>query len=410
MTRRRPSLAIAASLASITVLAACGGGGDEASASAAELEGEPIVLSVISAGEGPTYQPELFSAAEAAAEAVNRAGGIEDPDGGEARPLQILACEASTAQNVNAAVACAREAVDAEVIAAVSKYVSSDPVVEAFAAAGIPLIGTVAQTSQDFTNELSFPLAGSSPMLAAGAGAALQDAGAETVAIVTADLPSGRVLPDFMRPVLADPGDLVDSVFLPVDSSADLTSFFSQIASSDPDGVAILTSTDLTTRTVIGLRQAGYEGRISALGVAVSEESLAQMGEAGEGLMITSDWEAPTSDTDEIARFVEELSAWDEASGEETPRTAFAVNAWASVHFVADQLATLDSIDPAALAASLEGIEVDLGLAPAFTFGQPNFLQLPRLPRGTVQVQEVRDGQVVAVDVGEFLDLNELAQ
>jgi len=60
--------------------------------------------------------------------------------------------------------------------------------------------------------------------------------------------------------------------------------------------------------------------------------------------------------------------------------------------------------------ASLKGSKVSIGVAPDFTYGTPNFLKLPQLPRATVQFQTVKDGQINAPAGGEFTDLNELAK
>src|SRR5690606_26407253 len=101
-----------------------------------------------------------------------------------------------------------REAIDQKVVAGVGKYVSSDAVVQAFQGADIPLVGTMVQTGQDFTNPASFPIIGGSPMLSAGTGLALQKAGAKTVAVVTGDSPSGRLVPQYVKALLESPDDL----------------------------------------------------------------------------------------------------------------------------------------------------------------------------------------------------------
>lgn len=179
--RRFLSAAAVAALAAAAT--ACSDSGSDAEYGK-NLAGEPINLSVIASGPGPIYQPELLKAARAAVNAVNDAGGVKPAAGGEARPLKLVDCEASTVTDPNAAVKCAREAIGGKVVATV---------VQAFQAAQILLVGTQVQTEQDFVNPASFPLEGGSPMLSAATGAALQDAGAKTVAVVTGD-PSAAYL------------------------------------------------------------------------------------------------------------------------------------------------------------------------------------------------------------------------
>ncbi|MFA1545938.1 ABC transporter substrate-binding protein [Actinomadura chokoriensis] len=398
-----------AAIAALTAAAAtaCSDSGSDAEYGKG-LTGEPINLSVIASGPGPIYQPELLKAARAAANAINDAGGVKPAGGGEARPIKLIDCEASTVTDPNAAVKCAREAVDKKVVATVGKYVSSDAVVQAFQSASIPLVGTQVQTEQDFVNPASFPLVGGSPMLSAATGASLQDAGAKTVAVVTGDSPSGRLVPNYVKALLKSPSDLKGAYYLPFDASADLTSHFSQIVGDKPDGVALLASTDVTSKTIVGLRQAGYKGKIAVVATAVSEASLAKMGDAAEGTIVVSDYDAPTNTANpKIKQFQDEIKKYGDGQIE---GTEFALNAWAAVHFVADRLGTTKEISGSALMASLKGSKVSIGIAPDFTFGTPNFLKLSQLPRATVQFQTVNGGQIKAPAGGKFTDLNELAK
>ncbi|WP_165966722.1 ABC transporter substrate-binding protein [Actinomadura sp. 7K507] len=404
--RRFLSVAAFAALAAAGVTACSDSGSD--AGYGADLAGEPIRLSVIASGPGPIYQPELLKAARTAVNAVNDAGGVKPAGGGDARRIELVDCEASMVTDPNAAVKCAREAIDAKVIATVGKYVSSDEVVNAFAAASIPLVGTQVQTEQDFVNPASFPLVGGSPMLSAATGAALQDAGAKTVSVVTGDSPSGRLVPQYVKALLESPDDLGKTHYLPFDASADLTSQFSQIASEKPDGVALLASTDVTSKTIVGLRQAGYEGKIAVVATAVSEASLKKTGEAGDGTIVTSDYDAPTNTSNpKIKQFQDEVEKYGDGDVE---GSEFALNAWASVHFVADKLAALDEISGKALMESLKGSKVSIGIAPDFTYGTPNFLKLSQLPRATIQFQTVKNGEIQAPAGGKFTDLNELAK
>ncbi|MFC5746548.1 ABC transporter substrate-binding protein [Actinomadura rugatobispora] len=404
--RRVLNIAALAALAAATVTA-CSGSGSETEYGK-NLTGEPIGLSLIASGPGPIYQPELVKAARAAVNAVNDAGGVKPGGGGSARPLKLVECEASTVTDPNAATKCAREAIAEKVVAGIGKYVSSDAVVQAFQGARIPLVGTMVMTGQDFTNPASFPIVGGSPVLAAGTGVALQQAGAKTVAVVTGDSPSGRLVPQYVKALLAAPGDLKGAYYLPFDASADLTSHFGQIAAARPDGVALLASTDVTSKTIVGLRQAGYQGKIAVVATAVSEASLAKTGGAGEGTVVVSDYDAVTSTGNpKIKQFLDETAKYGDGRIE---GTEFALNAWASVHLVADRLNGLSEINGAALTKSLEGSKVSLGIAPDFTYGTPNFLKLPRIPRTTVQFQTVRGGKIMLQPGGRFVDLGQLAK
>ena len=184
----------------------------------------------------------------------------------------------------------------------------------------------------------------------------------------------------------------------------DYTPQLSQLVSANPDAVAVFGSSDINVRAIAGLRSAGYTGLIGVPGTGLTPDGVETLGDAAEGLLVVSDFEAATGDGDAIQQFNAEM----DAQAPDAPRTGLAINAWASVHLFADVLADLDTIDAASLTAALDGREVDLGVAPPFTLGVPdNPLDLPRIFRVTFQVQEVRDGEIVPSGDGGFLDVND---
>jgi branched-chain amino acid transport system substrate-binding protein len=377
-------------------------------ADAPDLEGEPIKFAVATAVEGVVAQPEIFDAADAAVAAVNADGGVPDPDGGPARPLEVVRCEAGAGGNVDADVAlkCANDTIADGVVAVVGRYLFGEDGTQAWAEAGIPMIGTAPSEVADFTNELVFPISGGALAGGPGVGIALQEAGAKSIALITGDVEAGRQLPGLIEPGLDSPGDLVQEVYVPLDPSADYTPQLSQLVSANPDGIAVFGSSDINVRVIAGLRSAGYTGLVAAPGTGLTPDGLETLGDAADGMLVVSDFEAATSDGEAIGQFNEEM----EASAPDAARTPLAINAWASVHLFADVLRDLDVIDAPSIVEALGDREVDLGLAPPFTMGKAdNPVGLPRIFRVTFQVQEVRDGEIVAKGDGEFLDVNDFA-
>jgi len=369
-------------------------------------EGAPIKIAAATAVSGVTAQPEIFAAVDAAVAAINADGGIPDPAGGPNRPLEVVRCEAGAGGNVDpdAALECARDTIADGVLAVVGRYLFGADGTQAWAEAGIPMIGTSPVEVEDYINEMVFPISGGALAGGPGVGIALQQAGAETVALITGDVQAGRSLPGIMKPGLAEEDDLVQEVYVPLDPSADYTPQLSQLVSANPDAIAVFGSSDINVRAISGLRSAGYTGLIGVPGTGITPDGLETLGDAAEGLLVVSGFEAPTGDGEAITRFNEEM----EAHAPDAPRAEGAVNAWASVHLFADVLRELDAIDSASIAAALDGREVDLGVAPPFTIGVPdNPLDLARVFRVTFQVQEVRDGEIVPSGDGEFLDVND---
>ena len=373
-----------------------------------ELEGEPIKFVVTTAVAGVVAQPEIFDAADAAVASINTDGGIPDPAGGPARPLEVVRCEAGAGGNEDqdAALHCAQDTIDQGVIAVVGRYLFGPDGTQAWAEAGIPMIGSSPVETEDFTNELVYPISGGALAGAPGVGIALQQAGAETIALITGDVEAGRSLPGLITPALEDEDDLVQETYVSLDPSADYTPQLSQLVSANPDAIAVFGSTDINIRAVAGLRSAGYAGLIGMPGTGLGPDGLETLGDAADGALLVSSFDAPNGGRSEgVQQFNAEMDTY----APDAPRTELAVNAWASVHLFADLLAELDTIDAASVVAALEGREVDLdGLAPPFTMDVPdNQLDLPRIFRVTFQVQEVSGGEVVPSGDGEFLDVND---
>jgi ABC-type branched-subunit amino acid transport system substrate-binding protein len=393
------------------VAGACGGDDDDKGSSgapsttAALPAGDPIKLSVFVPVDGITAQPELLSGAEAAVDAINAEGGVTDPADGSKRPLELVVCKLKATDDPEAVpLKCAKDAIAAGVVASASKYSFSAQATKAFAEEGIPMIGVIGVTADDYFSEGIFMLSGG----AAGTGgsaAAMQAAGAKTIALISADNPGGRFLPGFIKPVLENETDLVNETYLPLDPSVDVAPFVARVMRANPDGIAIAQSTELTIKLVSSLRQGGYEGKIGVPGL--SPRAIETLGADAEGLIGVGSYEAPTNTKNpRIKQFVAEMNAHDK----DAAKDEFSINAWVSVHFIAEQLEKLPKIDAASLLAAMKAAPmVDLGLAPPFKVGNGNtYLKLPNVPRVTVQYQEVKDGEIVRT--GDFVDLDELAK
>jgi ABC-type branched-subunit amino acid transport system substrate-binding protein len=368
--------------------------------------GAPIKLSVIAPVDGITAEPEILSGAEAAVAAINDAGGVTDPAGGPKRPLDLVECKLKATDDPEAKpLQCAKDAISAGVIADASKYAFSAPATKAFASAGVPLVGTLAVDAEDYTNAIVFMLSGGAVGVA-GQGSALQNAGAKTIGLISADNPGGRFLPQFLKPVLENESDLVNETYLPLDPSVDVTPFVGRVMRANPDGVAIAESTDLNVKLVLALRQAGYQGKIALVASTLGPDAIKKLGSAADGLIAVASYEAPSTTTNPtIQRFVTEMGRFAKGAAQDE----FSLNAWLTVHFIADELAKLKKIDATSLLAALNASPtVDLGVAPPFKLGDgKTFLKLPRVPRATVQYQKVEGGKIVRD--GDFIDLDTLA-
>ena len=402
---------IAAAVLCLSTLVACSESGNDGAQErrrphVAMPPGEPIKLSVLYPATGSQAAPSLLAGAEAAEAAINDAGGVKPAGGGEARPIKLVPCDADNTKNPSQPAECARKVIDDGVVLDVAKYTLAGDEVDVFAKAGIPMLGTSPFSQQDLTNGLVFPIGGAAATLIPGTAAALQASGAKKIAYLSLDIPAAHAAPDFMKPVLEDPSDLIGSVLLPVDQSADIAPYLAKLAEKKPDGIILGVPGPMLAQVVTGLRQAGYEGTFVATPYSLPADTIKALGSDGEGMLSVSDFASPVStDSDAMKRYNDEMDLYSDGAD----RDEYSLAAWASVHLAAEIAATLPKIDAPSFAKALPGYRADIGIAPPFTLGtQDIFLPFPRVFRATVQYQEIKDGKVVATGDGAFVDLNKL--
>jgi ABC-type branched-subunit amino acid transport system substrate-binding protein len=390
------------------VIAACGddsddsgSGSESASGSepaddAPELTGEPIQLSLIAPLEGSVSIPERVAGAEAAAEAINAEGGVDG------RPIEILGCDGGvTSIDPTLGPACAQEAVDAGVVASVGNLQGDDNVIGIFEDAGIPIIGAFPNAQQDFFSANAFPLQPGGPVLLAGNAAVLADNGAEHINLISLDVSAADFSVEFANQGLAERGQEIEELIkVPTDPSTDVAPFIAQAIEGDTDGLIISLQGDAMTQVVQGVLAAGYDGLMSVQSTLLDPDVVSDLGDEAEGIYLVAAYDSP--DSDAAAQFNEDMDNY----APDAIRSEFALEAWAGVQFVADQLATLPEISAQALLDSLPGADVDIAVAPQFVL-QPDpelFPPFARISRVGVQYQQIEDGKAVALNDGDFLD------
>ena len=171
-------VAVASGVLALTLAAAaCGANGG--TSSFAGLRAAPI--KVMGIGGYTVSDPLAFleTDLQAAAAAVNRAGGIHG------HPLQMLICDDNGDPNKN--LACARQAVADHVAAVITTDADTIAGLPILRAAGIPDISTLGFWNQELTTKTVFPVNGGAPGEAADNAALLvKGARARRIAIVYA--------------------------------------------------------------------------------------------------------------------------------------------------------------------------------------------------------------------------------
>jgi branched-chain amino acid transport system substrate-binding protein len=390
-------------LAGLLILAACGddddGGdegatdttaatADETTTTTVELTGEPIKVMVLYEGSGAVATPEVPEGAIAAAEAINRDGGVEGS------PIEVLECD--LANDPNTARACGQQAVDEGVVAVVGPVSANAgeyfPLLEA---AQIPVIANVPAAAADFTSMASFPLSGGIVTASAGLADVLaSEGGATTISLARIDLAAAAAIGIFANVALERSGlEVNNDIGIPV-GAPDMATYVASVLEGGTDGVLVGLSGQDATNFIIQLRQTNPDVPISATTTEFAAVVDA-LGEASDGIYVTGFFENPTTNADAYDQFVADLEAagFDDDSG-------FRNNSYSGVQLVAEVIGGLpEKTGPALLAALPTVTGLDLPLLPPLQFVEGGLGGIPRLFNPC--------GMYLQLDGGEFTTLTD---
>jgi ABC-type branched-subunit amino acid transport system substrate-binding protein len=349
------------SVAVAVVVAACGSstsstsssGGSTASASGSHVTaptGAPIKLGVITplTDLGPQF-PEIGPAAEAAAKAINDAGGVKDPAGGPNRPISIVVCDdASPAANA----ACGRQMVSDHVIAMVGNQANDDGYVPITSAAGIPSIGGSTSTAAELMSPLNFAMNGGVlttdiALVVEAHRLGLKKISLEYIGIAAAA--GGNQI--MVAKAKALGMDVVNNVAIPP-TAVDFSSFAAQLTGNGSQGVLLL---DSSPRAALILKSVNQTTGVTfdkfRVVTTLEAKDLATLGSVGNGITgLATVWPLSDASNAGIAQFKKEYA---QISGAPTAG-AFGVRAWAAVHLLAaDAFPKMSKLDAATLVKTL---------------------------------------------------------
>jgi len=367
--------------------------------SAAPAKGDPINLMVIATvGKPGGDYPEDFSAASAAAAAINAAGGVNG------RPLNVLTCNDQLDPNI--ASDCARQAVSKNVVAVVGNLSTfSDQWAPIIQAAHIPSVGNLGVAQSEATGANSFPIAGGTSIVSLGTIKALVGAGKTKIAVTYPDIPVIAPLIDALTKHVSDAGGtLVAKIPIPI-GAVDMAPYAAQMKSSGADGGLIIAATGSEIQQITALYQSGViPGQITLAvsTLSLSPKNVADLGPAVEGTLMVGSFLPSSNTTDPgIIQFNKEM----DAAGMKDNRGDIALQSWASVHIIANVLKTAKTIDGQGLqdAMTAAGPITFPGVAP-FDWSKPNPAFAPRRIFSTeVTFSKVAGGKIV--NDGKFVDV-----
>jgi hypothetical protein len=348
----------------------------------AKPTGQPIILF----NEVQSYSelPDVPVGAQAAARAINAAGGIKDPSGGPNRPIKVVECQEGLTNPSAGAAACGREAVsDAAVAAVGTDTIDStifDPIVFA---AGIPDVPAEADSSPQILEPLSFPI---TDVLASAVGYPFlaKALGVTKVFPMTLDVPGESFSEPFSTTKVQDLAGVKQVGTSTIIGGNSATPDFTPNAAAFVASDAKLTYFDIGPQGVLLMKALASQGvNFKSTAVVgdtnvVASKTLAPLGSHKNGLyFIGNSFPATYTQYKGVAEFNQEIDKYGDVPGignASTPRTEAEEASWADVQVVAQGLAHAQTISAAGLVAALKKIgPEEIGALPPFDFQHPAF-------------------------------------
>jgi branched-chain amino acid transport system substrate-binding protein len=319
------------------LLSACGSatsasGKSSASGEAAgqKLSGTPINIQAEGTFSGPSdAYPQMLVGMTSAVDAVNASGGING------HPLKMSTCNAQ--DNANVAQSCAEEAVSHHDVAVVTgDLTQTNSAIPTLQQAGIPFIGSLANTVDDATSPISFPGDAGAYNGNAAVGVAAKAAGCKSAITVSA------ILPGLTQFVLNDLLVGLKGENIPVKKSLEVsltnTSFAPAVAAAvaaHADCIASVLAVAPETAIMTQLKETGNGIKLLAPGVNVAP--LNTLNGAGNGTYLFSfSWFAGASP--EPAGITEIVNSIKKYGGSGTSIATTSLTGYASILLLEDAL------------------------------------------------------------------------
>lgn len=395
-TRRAAVLAVAAAAMSGVVLTGCGGGSEAADG------GETIAFRAVAAeGSGLTNYPDVQVGAKAAADAINRDGGVNG------RKIELSFC--NTRGEANQAMKCAREAAADGVAAIVGRVdifaTQSTPIYEK---AGIPDVGGLPAGAEiEYRSPASYPLHSGNYGAFAGAPYAFKAEGRKRMVTVALDFPATLGQAAIVEKAIDQAGmPSAGIIKVPSQGVTDYAPYAEQIKERGADSALILLGPAGLQAMYKAAASIGLDVQFAGTIFSFGESEARAIGKASDGIWMLSPYPSVrNSGSPGVKRFNADLDA-SGVGDDPVLRRSAGLNAWAAVHAAADVAGTIDGpVTAESMTAALDETR-DLDVEGFFRWspadlGTTDDGPFPRFPATDFQVLTFESGDLVASDVAD---------
>ena len=316
---------------------------------AADQSKAPVKIGFMNVDSGPVgSMPELHTSTDGAVKFINdELGGV----GG--RPIELVPCLISNPLSPDEAQACARQLVDAKVVAVLGGIgLSNGPALKVFQENGIPWVGGIPVNSDEMTSPVSFQFSGGSPgAFVAMAQNAVQKDKAKKVAVLYAEYPSiEQAAVGYGAAVAEALGADVTKVSFPV-VSQDYVGPVQKAVESNPDAI-LVGAADLSCAPIMqAISDLKSTARVYMVGSCADVKQIDKVGADkvnGFRFNIENRIDQTASDSADSEIYTAAMAQYDPST---TPRSAAtvsfrgAMNLWAVLNEIGPDAASAKIID-----------------------------------------------------------------
>jgi len=391
ISRRRRSSALALIAAGL-LLTGCGGG-----PAAPAGAGEPIKIMTIASFESQQFSvPQVRTAVEVAVKSINDAGGI----GG--RHIEALFCNDKF--DPNEASACARDAAAEGAVAVIGGTTPNSTVIlPILEESGIPwLAGAGVAGPVELQSPAAYPITSGAPGMMIGTGRKAVALGGKNVVILAGENENSTVGGQQAAIGVKVATGTSTTITVPL-NAADYSASAAAALTHNPEGIVIAVTPEDAVKLVQALRQAGYQGVITAPSSLIPPTSIKALGASAEGITLISRL-VPTTSTNvpEVKEYVTQMTA----ANPQVRIEDLGLNAWTGVRLFATLMKDKTVDGPKSVLDALGSIPapIKLGTVPDYA-GVQNPPPVPDYPRvAEFKIIESKIVGGVLKQQGDFFD------
>jgi ABC-type branched-subunit amino acid transport system substrate-binding protein len=343
----------------------------------AEPSGDPVKVMVLGSFTGPYDTSFSFDAANAAALAINTAGGIQG------HPYEILTCDDKF--DPNATLDCARQAKDEGAVAIIAGLALTGDYVDYAAQEGIPVIPAVGFNAAEFQNDITFPLTSGAAGYGSAAIAEVIAQGVTKISLVYDDS-SGLAKPaaETAAAALEAQGiDVTNVIPMPIDI-ADAASILAAAEADGAEGAGLLLQGAQVAKFLQSRAQAGSEILVGSYDLSLEPAIIDTLGDAAEGVLMASPFKQLTTVGDPgVDQFLAELAAYDPSmTTDDWSIPGVGLGVYAATHLIAQAAEASPTLDAAGVLATLPTITAfDIGIMAPVDLSTSNTTAVPGFTR-----------------------------